>query len=78
MLHTLTTVITNNANHAPETWADMCVEKLVHVSDTAPQPIRDQALAYKEKLREIIHYYIREAVLATEAEMITKFAPKDK
>ena len=40
----------------------MLLDKIVSVSDTAPQPIRDQALQYKKMIGEIILWYMETAV----------------
>ena len=42
--------------------ADRCLTKLLNVSDTAPSVIRDQAIAYKENMRAVIVFYMKEAV----------------
>ena len=41
---------------------ERALNKIVSVSDTAPQPIRDQALAYRAHLRTILSFYMKEAV----------------
>ena len=53
---------TNNRGFTPEEVAERCLNKLISVSDTAPPAIRDQAFAYKENLRAILVFYMREAV----------------
>lgn len=53
---------TNNRGFTPEEVAERCLNKLISVSDTAPPAIRDQAFAYKENLRAILIFYMREAV----------------
>lgn len=37
---------------------ELAMDKMVSVSDTAPQPIRDQAQAFKESLRHVLTHYI--------------------
>ena len=53
---------TENRGHTTEEVAEMAVNKIVSVSDTAPAPIRDQAHAFKNACKQIITYYMQEAV----------------
>ena len=47
-----------NRGHSPEEMADMALNKIMLVSEDAPPVIRDQALAYKAKLKEILIFYM--------------------
>ena len=47
-----------NRGHSPEEMADMALNKIMLVSEDAPSVIRDQALAYKAKLKEILIFYM--------------------
>ena len=49
----------NEGGHSPEQIADMAVNKIIAVSETAPPPIRDQALEYRNKIKDVILYYMR-------------------
>jgi len=49
----------NDGGHSPEQIADMAVNKIIAVSETAPPPIRDQALAYRNNIKDVILYYMR-------------------
>tara|TARA_R110001592_G_C13184719_1_gene751467 strand:+ start:3339 stop:3629 length:291 start_codon:yes stop_codon:yes gene_type:complete len=53
---------TQHRGFTPEEVADRCLTKLLNVSDTAPSVIRDQAIAYKENMRAVIVFYMKEAV----------------
>lgn len=57
MVHT-----TMNRGFTPEEIADRAVNKLIFVSETAPEPVRLQAQAYREEIRKVIHHYLLEAV----------------
>ncbi len=53
--------------------AEMLTNKLIYVSDDAPEPIRLQAEAFKEKVRNLAQYYIelaRKEVRATICSMV--------
>jgi hypothetical protein len=47
-----------NKGHSPEDIADMALNKIMIVSKDAPPVIRDQAIAHRERLREILIYYM--------------------
>ena len=49
----------NNSGHSPEQIADMALNKIMSVSDNAPPVIRDQAVAHRDKLKEILIYYMK-------------------
>ena len=53
---------TQHRGFTPEEVADRCLTKLLSVSDTAPPAIRDQAIAYKEHMRAVLVFYMKEAV----------------
>ena len=53
---------TNNRGFTPEEVGKRCVDKIMSISDTAPIPIKDQALAYKEGLEKIIVNYMKQAI----------------
>jgi hypothetical protein len=58
----VTVTTTDNRGQTPEEVALRCVNRLISVSDSAPQEIRDQALAYREALLKIVTVYMKEAV----------------
>ena len=53
---------TNYRGHTVEEVAEMTTNRLVSISDTAPAPIRAQAHAFKEVCKQVITYYMNEAV----------------
>ena len=53
---------THGRGHTAEEVAEMATNKLISVSDTAPEPIKAQAHAFKNKCHLIISYYIQEAI----------------
>ena len=55
---TVNVVTSNNGGHSPEQIADLALNKIMMVSENAPPVIRDQAIAHREKLREILIYYM--------------------
>tara|TARA_R110000744_G_scaffold127276_3_gene234025 strand:- start:2427 stop:2717 length:291 start_codon:yes stop_codon:yes gene_type:complete len=47
-----------DSGHSPEQIADMALNKIMIVNDSAPPVIRDQAIAHRDKLREVLIYYM--------------------
>ncbi len=50
----------SNGGHSPETTADMAMNKIMVINEKAPPPIRDQAVAYRNNVRNVILYYLTE------------------
>jgi len=48
----------NNGGHSPEQMAEMALNKIMVVSETAPPVIRDQALAYRDHIRKVLVFYM--------------------
>ena len=48
----------NNGGHSPEQLADMALNKIMIVSDSAPPVIREQAFAHRERLRKVLAFYM--------------------
>ena len=53
---------THGRGHTIAEITDMATDKLISVSDTAPEPIRAQAHAFKDRCRFVIAYYMKEAI----------------
>jgi len=53
---------TNNRGFTPEEVAELCVDRLMLVSNDAPPAIRDQALAHKERMKAVIAVYMKQAI----------------
>ena len=49
---------TENRGHSPEEMAEMALNKIMLVSKDAPPVIRDQAIAHRDKLKEILIFYM--------------------
>ena len=45
--------------HSAEDMAEMALNKIVSISSTAPPAIRDQALAYRNDLKEVLILYMK-------------------
>jgi hypothetical protein len=53
---------TSNRGHTSEELADMALEHLIAISDTAPAQIRIQANEYRSKIHELLVRYMNKAV----------------
>ena len=58
----ITVNTTSNRGRTPEEIADRCLEKILGVSNNAPPEIKDQALAYRDVIRQVLIYYMKEMV----------------
>lgn len=53
---------TDNRGHNAQELTEMLLDRIISVSDTAPQPIRDQAFQYREMIGKIILWYMESAI----------------
>lgn len=53
---------TDHRGFTPEEVAERCLDKIVSVSDSAAPEIREQARAFKDGIRAVLVYYMREAI----------------
>jgi len=52
-------VTTNNRDLNPEELADLALRKIISISADTPMPLREQALAFQDKLRAILVFYMK-------------------
>jgi len=62
----------NNRGYSVEAIAEMCADKVITVSDTAPDVIRAQAEAFKTEILHTVLQYIKMAVKEDRATMCVK------
>ena len=53
-----TVVSSDNGGLSNDQISDMATNKIVAVSETAPEPIRQQAQAFSDNVRNVVHYHI--------------------
>jgi hypothetical protein len=63
----VTVATSSNGGMPPEYFAERIVEKLIFVGDNAPEPIKAQALAYREKMRAIVLNGLQQAIMSDRA-----------
>jgi len=66
----VTVVTTTGGGHPVEFWAERIVEKLMSISETAPEPIRAQALAYRERMYAVVLNGIKQAIASDRAHLL--------
>lgn len=51
---------TDNRGLSVEELSHLCVDKIISISEEAPEPIRLQAEAFKERTRKVVLYYMEQ------------------
>ncbi len=70
----VTVETTSHSGFDTQTWADRLLNKIIHVADTAPREIREQAIAFREAIRPAIVYYMDQAVNSDRATTAAKLS----
>lgn len=53
---------TSNGGHPPEFWAKLAADRIIQISDDAHPAIREQALAFRDRLEHVITLYMKRAI----------------
>ena len=51
-------ITSDNGGLSNDQIADMAADKISYISDEAPEPIRLQAEAFKDRVRNLVQYYV--------------------
>lgn len=62
----------SNGGHSPEQIAELCVQRLINVSDSAPPEIAMQARAFKEQILAVVLQYVKMAAREDRESVIAK------
>jgi hypothetical protein len=65
-------VTSNNGGHSPEQVAELCVNRLIQVSDSAPPELAQQARAFRQQMLAVVLQYVRMAAAEDRATVCTK------
>jgi hypothetical protein len=57
----------SHGGHPPEFFAERIVERLIQVGDQAPEPIKAQALAFRDQMLGVVLDGIRQAIASDRA-----------
>jgi len=63
---------TRDGGHPPEFYVEGIIAKLLHVSESAPPVIREQAKAYRDVMRQIVLTGVKGAILSSHTTTIAK------
>lgn len=58
----VTVVTSSNKGLSVEHWADRLLDRIVYVAEDSASPIKDQALVFKEDVRQACEYYMKAAI----------------
>ena len=53
---------TNEGGHPVDFWAKRCVERIVAISDQAPEEVKKQANDFKDNIEKVIEQYMQNAI----------------
>ena len=53
---------TNEGGHPVEFWAKRCIERIVAVSDEAPEQVKNQVNEFKNNIEKVIAQYMQNAI----------------
>lgn len=62
----------SNGGHSPEQIAELCVDKLIRIADTAPPELAMQARAFREQMLAAVLHYVKMAAAEDRATVVTK------
>jgi hypothetical protein len=65
-------VTSSNGGHSPDQIAELCVQRLINVSDSAPPEIAMQARAFREQILAVVLQYVNMAAREDRESVIAK------
>ena len=72
-LGTVQVMTTSGRGFSAEELAERGLNQIINVGDNAPPVIADQARAFQENLREVLIYFMREAMRSRNVTLAAKF-----
>lgn len=72
-LGTVTVMTTHGRGFSAEELAERALNQIITVGDNAPPVIAEQARAFRENLREVLIYFMREAMRSRNVTLANKF-----
>lgn len=63
---------TSHRGFTPEELSESAVDKIVHIADTAPPVIRDQAIAFRERVRIVMVTAMKQAIVSDRTTLAAK------
>lgn len=68
----VTVMTSSNGGHSPEQIAELCVDRLIRVADSAPPEIAMQARAFREQMLAVVLHYVKVAATEDRATVVTR------
>jgi hypothetical protein len=65
-------VTSSNGGHSPEQIAELCVDRLIRISDTAPPELALQAKAFREQMLAVVLHYVKVAAKEDRQSVVAK------
>jgi adenylate kinase family enzyme len=53
---------TNEGGHPVEFWAKRCIDRIIAISDDAPDQVKNQVNQYKDNIEKVIEQYMQNAI----------------
>ena len=53
---------TEGGGHPIEFWSNLCIERIVQVSEEAPEEVQNQVKEYKDNIQKVIEQYMQNAI----------------
>jgi len=53
---------TTEGGHPVDFWAKRCIERIIAVSDEAPESVKKQVQEYKDNIEKVIELYMQNAI----------------
>jgi hypothetical protein len=61
-----------NGGHSSEQVAELCVDRLIRVADTAPPELAMQARAFREQMLAVVLHYVKMAAAEDRSTVVAK------
>ena len=61
-LGTIEVHTTNEGGHPVEFWSDLCIKRILSVSEEAPADVQIQVKAFQENIQKVIEQYMQNAI----------------
>jgi len=69
----VTVATSSGRGFTPEEIAERALDKIIHVGSNTHPAIRDQAESFKDDIRQVLVYYMHEAVRSNKVTLASKF-----
>lgn len=73
LLNNVVVQATSGRGFTPEEVAERALDKLIYIGEQVDPVIRDQALAYRDRMRVVLVHYIQEAIRSDRTTLANKF-----